>query len=270
MGIIPKAPSFATFLSSDVASPERMNRVTVPPATARRLARIDSRLARRFRTIEQPVLLPQSQALCHVLVPASFDRLLTAAATDPEQNLPYWATIWPSGIALGDVALQYRDRLAGRRAIELGCGLGTTAIAAAAVGAQLTITDYSPDTLLLARANVLRNTGVDLPTLRDNWRQPSRALLDVATPPLPIVLAADVLYESRDVEPLVTLVERIVAPGGELWLAEPGRPPAQRFVNAVRLAGWTVETIEHHGPWPDLGDAHVIVRVHLIRRPMKD
>lgn len=235
-------------------------------AGRRSLIRLQHRLARRFPVVEQAITLPWSGAVCHILAPAGFDRLLDAAVSDPEQNLPYWATVWPSGIALGDLLLQRRDQVAGLRALELGSGLGVTAVAAIAAGLQLTVSDYSPETLLLCRANVLRNVAADVPALRDNWRKPSAALLHIATPPLPLLLAADVLYEGRDVEPLAALAERLVAPGGELWLAEPGRQPAQRFVAAARMAGWEAETLVHPGPWPDPGDRRVRVTIHILRR----
>ena len=32
--------------------------------------------------------------------PVDYDRLIDDAAADPEQNLPYWAELWPSGVAL--------------------------------------------------------------------------------------------------------------------------------------------------------------------------
>ncbi len=254
----------------DRAAGAKLERVTegssVPPSPAavRAFIRLRSRLARKFRSVELPVTLPWSGATYHVLQPASFDRLLTAAARDPEQNMPYWATIWPSGVALGDAALLRSEWFRGRRVLELGGGLGITATALLAAGADPVVTDYAPETLLLARANGLRNTGREPCTLQLNWRQPRPALF--AWAPYEFVLAADVLYEARDVEPLLALVDRLVAPGGLLWLAEPGRAPAQRFVAAAQAQGWHEECTHHAGPWSDPKDAGVVVNLHLMRR----
>ncbi len=238
------------------------------PAAVRAFIRLRSRLALKFRSVELPVTLPWSGVTYHLLQPASFDRLLTAAARDPEQNMPYWATIWPSGVALGDAALLHNEWLRGRRVLELGGGLGITATALLAAGADLVVTDYSPETLLLARANTLRNTARQPRTLQLNWRQPRAALF--AGGPYEFVLAADVLYEARDVEPLLALVERLVAPDGVLWLAEPGRAPAQRFVAAAQTGGWHEELTRHAGPWPDPKDEGVVVDLHLLRREARD
>lgn len=236
----------------------------VQPA-ARRLTQLATRLHAKFRTVDVPLTLPWSGAQCSIMQPATFDRLLTAAARDPEQNLPYWATIWPSGVALADAILQQPDVVRGKPVLELGCGLGTTALAALAGGAELLVTDYAPESLLLCRTNTLLNVGVEPRTLRLNWRDPSPVLL--AQAPFPVVLAADVLYEGRDVAPLWALLDQILLPGGTLWLAEPGRPPAQRFVQVAKLAGWHDVLIEHPGPWPDPDDAQVVVRLHKLTKP---
>jgi hypothetical protein len=92
------------------------------------------------------------------------------------------------------------------------------------------------------------------------------ALLADAPEGYPVVLAADVLYERRDIAPLLNLIEKIVAPDGMLWLAEPGRAPAATFLEEASRRGW-ISSAEHwHGPWPDPGDEGVIARVHQLRR----
>ena len=71
-------------------------------------------------------------------------------------------------------------------------------------------------------------------------------------PPWPLVLASDVLYEARNVAPLLALLPRLTAAGGEVWLADPGRAPAGRFLERRRRA-WRLDAIPHDGP------AHVTV-----------
>ena len=172
--------------------------------------------------------------------PVDYDRLIDDAAADPEQNLPYWAELWPSGVALaGKITCDPRI-VRGRRVLELGCGLGVTAVAALKAGADLLVTDYSPEALTLCALNALDQAGVVPRSLRVNWRDLSSPLH--AGEAFPIVLAADVLYERRDVEPLLALVDRVVATGGKLWLAEPGRPAAAQFLESILAGGWTQES----------------------------
>ena len=57
-----------------------------------------------------------------------------------------------------------------------------------------------------------------------DWREPDPL---VARAPFDLVLASDVLYERRHVEPLLALLPRL---GDEVLLAEPGRPYAEDFL----------------------------------------
>jgi hypothetical protein len=64
----------------------------------------------------------------------------------------------------------------------------------------------------------------------------------------------------------VALIERLIAPAGLLWLAEPSRPVAATFLDELSTGGWDGQTITRTGPWPDDKDAGVVVRVHQLRR----
>jgi len=200
--------------------------------------------------------------------PVDYDGLIDDAAADPEQNLPYWAELWPSGVALAAKIARDPAIEQGRRVLELGCGLGVTAIAALKAGADLLVTDYSPEALALCSLNALDQVGAQPKSLRVNWRDIGATLHGTVEGGFPVVLAADVLYEGRDLEPLLALVEHVVAPSGELWLAEPGRPPAARFLESIGTRGWADESEECSGPWPDPDDNRkgVVVTIHRLRR----
>jgi predicted nicotinamide N-methyase len=181
--------------------------------------------------------------------------------------LPYWAELWPSGVALAAKIARDPGIVQGRRVLELGCGLGVTAIAAMRAGADLLVTDYSLEALALCTLNAFAHVGAQPKTLRVNWRDPGQRL-DDAGDGFPVVLAADILYECRDVDPLLALVERVVAPDGELWLAEPGRAPAARFLESIDARGWVSESEQCSGPWPDAEDNRkgIAVTIHRLRR----
>ena len=213
------------------------------------------------------VRLPQSGASFRITRPTDIDRLIDAMEHDPEEILPHWAEIWPSGIALADEVLTAPGIVTGQRVLELGCGLGTTAIAALQAGADLTVTDYASGALALCRANARANANREPAHLQINWRKPSDAFLTLTGDGFPVVLAADILYEARDIAPLLDLMQRVVAPGGLLWLAEPGRPIAREFVKRAGELGWSSDKHARTGPWAGERDAAVTVTVHRLYRP---
>jgi predicted nicotinamide N-methyase len=188
--------------------------------------------------------------------------------TDDDRDVPYWAEIWPSGIELAGVIARDPNVLYARRVLELGPGVGVTAVAALRAGADLVLADSESGSLLFCAFNALDQASVEPTTVRVNWRQPSATFFELAGEGFSLVLAADVLYEDEDVKPFMALVERIVLPGGELWLAEPGRDPATRFVKAMRKRGWRGADEKYESLWPDPHDHDQdVVTVHRLRRP---
>jgi predicted nicotinamide N-methyase len=161
-----------------------------------------------------------------ILRPAQAEALLSEEAFEHEEFLPYWAELWPSGLALARVVR--RRGLEGLRVLELGCGLALPSVVAALGGARVLATDWSPEALEVAAANAERN-GADVETALVSW---AGAEPLVRAAPWDLVLGADLLYERRNVDQLLDLLPRL---GGEILLAEPGRPPAARFFQEVPL-----------------------------------
>jgi predicted nicotinamide N-methyase len=170
--------------------------------------------------------------------------LLDQEAFEEDEYLPFWAELWPSGAALAR-RVAARD-LAGVRVLELGCGLGLPSITAALGGARVTASDWSQDSLAFTRANAERS-GAVLDTLLCSWAAPA-PLLDGA--PWDLVIAADVLYEQRNVDLLLDLLPRLVDDRGEVWLADPGRRHAQDFWERLG-ARWTrTSSLDEDGAAP--------------------
>jgi predicted nicotinamide N-methyase len=165
-----------------------------------------------------------------VLRPPAADALIDEEAFEEEEFLPYWAELWPAGLALAEAL---PATLGGRRIVELGCGLGIPSLVAAARGAQVLATDWSDDALALLVANAARN-GLTLATERVRWNEPERL-----GGGWDLVLAADLLYEARNVPQLLELLPRL---GGEVLLAEPGRPPSQAFFREAER-DWEIEEL---------------------------
>jgi predicted nicotinamide N-methyase len=154
-----------------------------------------------------------------LLRPAAPEALLDEDAFAHDEFLPYWAELWPAATALANAL---PDRLDGVRVIELGCGLGLPSLVAAARGAVVTATDWADDAVELLARNAARN-GLDVRGQVRDWRMASTERFDLA-------LAADVLYEHRNIEPLAARL-RELAPEALVGLA--GRPYEAEFLRLI-------------------------------------
>ena len=154
-----------------------------------------------------------------LLRPDSPEALIDEEAFVEDEFLPYWAELWPAATALAEALPDVR----GVRVVELGCGLGLTSLVAAGKGADVTATDWAPDAIELLRENAKRN-GLQLRAEVRDWREPWDETFDLA-------LAADVLYEHRNVEPLLDRVRELAA---EALVGLAGRPYEAEF---LRRAG---------------------------------
>lgn len=181
-------------------------------------------------------------------------------------HMPYWGLLWPSGVALAEEVLRQPDILHGQRVLELGCGLGATATAALDAGASLLAADCFEEALLFTRYNALRNTGQMPHTALLDWRTEAGRTACLAAGPFDVLLAADVLYEQENLDPLLALVPDLLAPNGTFWLAEPGRRVSQAFVAAARARDWHDDERVYERAWPPDDDT-VRVAVHHFTLP---
>lgn len=189
--------------------------------------------------------------------PASAESLIDEEDFDRDERLPYWAELWPSAIALGR-HVAGRD-LAGGRAIELGCGVGLPTVAALARGARVLATDHYEAALDFTRYNAHANTGREPETALLDWHAPRTHGLGI----FDLVLAADVLYEERNVPALTALVPALLAPGGEVLFADPRRKSAPNFLEAMEKRGFGRRS---ESASVRQGDREVAVALHRLRR----
>jgi predicted nicotinamide N-methyase len=138
------------------------------------------------------------------------------------------------------------EGLRGKRVVELGCGLAVPSISAARAGASVLATDESLEAVALAARNARLN-GVRIETAAVDWTEPGDL---VRRAPFDLVLAADVLYERANVGPLLSLLPRL---GREAWVADPGRPAAEVFLEQAGRR-WSTDT-----------RIRGVVRIHRLR-----
>lgn len=177
-----------------------------------------------------------------VLRPQDFEPLLD----DPDVRLrnaaddymPYWAQAWAGAFVLADALLQ-KAWPPGTQALEIGCGLGVTGLAALQLGMKVDFTDHEP----LAVAFALASAGAN----GFSAQACGGYLLDYRWPVdriYPLILGGEVLYEERLVRQVCGLLVQMLAPGGEAWLADPYRRACDRLDEIVAQAGMTLQSIE--------------------------
>ncbi len=152
-----------------------------------------------------------------------------------DERMPYWAELWPSSLVLGAWLGQVGDEIAGRVCLDVGCGLGLTAMLGAFMGARVWAFDYETVAVQTTLANARRNNIAGVAGLTADWRFPAFKAGGISR-----AWAGDIMYERRFVRPVAEFLKHCMAPGGVVWLAEPCRTSYREFLAILREAGWGV------------------------------
>ncbi len=171
-----------------------------------------------------------------------------------DERMPYWAELWPSATVLSSYLLS-AEQLPQGPWVELGCGPGLAGLCARLRGREGLYTDYMQEALWLADLNGQSNQLPAANTRILDWREGPGELRT------PWILATDVAYEIDRFPPLISCLETLLLPGGELWLGEPGRPVARFFFQELTERGWQDEILFQQED----------IRIHRLRfRPASD
>jgi predicted nicotinamide N-methyase len=156
--------------------------------------------------------------------PSQSDKLLDHPAVESafalDEYMPYWADLWPAARMLAKVVLR-EPWLAGTQALEVGCGLGLAGVAALSCGLEVIFSDYDRCALHVAEENARLNGFNRFRIMQLDWRHPPDDLR------VPVILGSDLIYELRNVEPLVSFIRTVLLPGGICLLTDQDRIPAQ-------------------------------------------
>jgi len=192
-------------------------------------------LTRRFRTVIEDATV--GTATFSILKPANSDDLIREEDYVRDERLPYWADVWPSSIILAEKLLELDGR--GRTALELGCGVGLSTLAAKKAGYDVLSTDYYDDAVDVTRANVFRNFGSVARAQLVDWRHlPS----DLGR--FDLVFASDVLYEKEYAALLPGLLKQLMSDAGHSLVADPGRVAAPLFIESCEAADLAIVATE--------------------------
>jgi len=166
--------------------------------------------------------------------PGESDKLFphptAGSAVTAEDYLPYWTDLWPAARMLAKVIVRETWPV-GFEALEIGCGLGLPGIAALAKGIRVTFSDFDATALHFAAENARLNGFDNFTTLQMDWRRPPDGVQ------FPLLLASDLIYEIRNVQPLVALIKKMLCPVGHCLLTDQDRVPSHVLRDLLTAEG---------------------------------
>lgn len=150
---------------------------------------------------------------------------------------PLFGQLWPSGQRLAE-AMQDID-VAGRRVLELGCGIGLASLVLQRRGAEVMATDVHPLAETFLAYNAALN-GLDAVRFRRlDW---TRAMPDLGR--FDLIIAGDVLYERGQAEGVAAVIAHYAADAVDVVVTDAGRGYAAKLERALAVHG-----IGRHGTW---------------------
>jgi predicted nicotinamide N-methyase len=206
---------------------------------------IETPLEAIAETVEEHVIVDDRKFL--ISRPAKADTLLDHPAVRARFSdgayLPYWVDLWPSARMLGKVLLR-EHWTPGMRVLEIGCGLGLPGVVALSVGLRVTFSDCDRSALHFAGRNARANGFSDFELLPLDWNHPPRDLK------FPLVFGSDLIYEGRNVAPLVDLIGCVLAPDGVCLITDQDRIPAELLRRTLEAHGLRFTTRVVHAGEP--------------------
>jgi predicted nicotinamide N-methyase len=156
---------------------------------------------------------------------------------------PLFGVIWASGELLAH--LMHVHEVAGKRVLEVGCGIALASLVLNERLADITATDYHPEVEQFLRENVRLNNGRTIPFVRTGWGDDDQGLGE-----FDLVIGSDLLYERSHVPLLTGFIDRHAKARCEVILIDPGRGHHACFSKKMVSLGYehrqsSPETVEH-------------------------
>jgi predicted nicotinamide N-methyase len=134
-----------------------------------------------------------------------------------------FGVVWDSGRALAQLMTDFD--VAGRRVLEVGCGIGLASLVLNHRGADITASDYHPEAGVFLAENVALNGGPAIPFVRAGWFDSEVAGLGQ----FDLIIGSDLLYEDEHVGGLAGFIDRHARPTCEAVIIDAGRGYSGRF-----------------------------------------
>jgi len=144
---------------------------------------------------------------------------------------PLFGVLWPAGRVLAEEMSHFP--VAGKRVLEIGCGLGLPSLVLKRRGADITASDHHPLAGEFLSANAVLNGLAPVPFRLAQWSGPNP---DLGT--FDLIIGADVLYERAHAGLLAGFLALHARPEAEILITDPGRSHGNALSRALAAQGF--------------------------------
>lgn len=159
---------------------------------------------------------------------------------------PIFGVVWPSSVVLAHILEEFDT--AGRRILEVGCGIALPSLLLNSQGADITATDFHPEVEVFLKRNVALNHGYKINYECTDWRNREDSLEK-----FDLIIGSDLLYEDQHIRPLAGFISRHAKHDCEVILVDPGRGRNGRMTAAMAAFGFSC-VVQHIPCRNDSGD----------------
>lgn len=150
---------------------------------------------------------------------------------------PMFGVIWPSSLVLANHMLDYN--IAGKRILEVGCGMALSSLLLNHRHADITATDYHPTVEYFLDRNTTLNNNKEINFERLDWAEDNSHLGK-----FDMIIGSDLLYEDQHIDILAEFIERHALPTCEVIVVDPGRGRKNKLTNKMIEYGYSSQHIK--------------------------
>jgi predicted nicotinamide N-methyase len=143
-----------------------------------------------------------------------------------------FGVLWPSSLVLGHYISDYDT--AGKRILEVGCGIALSSLLLNTQNEDITATDHHPETGLFLNRNALLNNSEIINYERTGWLEKTDKLGN-----FDLIIGSDLLYEDQHIKLLSNFIERHANASCEVILVDPGRGHKNKFSMQMENYGFS-------------------------------
>lgn len=145
---------------------------------------------------------------------------------------PLFGIVWASGQVLAEEMYHYD--ITNKRILEVGCGIALASLVLNHRHADITATDYHPETEAFLAINAELNQDKKIPFTRTGWSDEVSELGK-----FDVIIGSDILYESEHVDLLSAFIDQHAAEHCEVILVDPGRGHHAKFSKKMLALGYS-------------------------------